>query len=133
MYINPWLYNNEPYNGHDVKSYFGFVYLITDLMTNRKYIGRKYFWSLKKIKGKVKKSRVESDWRDYYSSNDFIKNEAKKDPLRFKREILHLCESKGKTNFFEIHEQFLRKVLFSEEYYNDQINGKWFKTNIMKY
>ena len=133
MYINPWLYNNEPYNGHDVKSYFGFVYLITDLMTNRKYIGRKYFWSLKKIKGKVKKSRIESDWRDYYSSNDFIKNEAKKDPLRFKREILHLCESKGKTNFFEIHEQFLREVLFSEEYYNDQINGKWFKTNIMKY
>ena len=133
MYINPWLYDNEPYNGHDVKSYFGFVYLITDLMTNRKYIGRKYFWSLKKIKGKVKKSRVESDWRDYYSSNDFIKNEAKKNPLRFKREILHLCESKGKTNFFEVHEQFLREVLFSEEYYNDQINGKWFKTNIMKY
>ena len=133
MYDNPWTLNNEPYTGHDVKSYFGFVYQIIDLTTNKKYIGRKYFWSLKKIKGKVKKSRVESDWKNYYSSNDFIKKEAKTNPNRFKREILHLCESKGKTNFFEIHEQFKREVLLSDEYYNDNINGKWFKVNVMKY
>jgi len=133
MYTNPWLFNNEVYDGYDIKKYYGFVYCIYDLKENKKYIGRKYFWSLKKVKGKTRKSRSESDWKEYYSSNDYIKKESKLDPLRFKREILHLCESKGKTNFLEVNEQFIRKVLLTDEYYNDQINGKWYKVNVIKY
>ena len=133
MYNNPWYFNDIIFNGNNIKKYFGFVYLITDTFNDKKYIGRKYFWSMKKVKGKTRKVKSESDWREYYSSNDIIKKEAKNNPSRFRREILHLCESRGKTNFYEIHEQFKREVLFSLDYYNDQINGKWFKSNVMNY
>lgn len=133
-YHNPWLYNSEPFHGSE-KKYYGFVYLITDLATGKLYIGRKYFWQLRKTKGKTKRQRSESDWRDYYSSNDWINDQIKKGRAKetFKREILHLCKSKGETNFLEIEEQFKREVLRDPSYLNDQINGKWYKVNVMKY
>ena len=42
-YENPWTFNNKPFTSEDIKSYVGFVYLITELDTDKKYIGRKYF------------------------------------------------------------------------------------------
>ena len=133
MYQNPWTYHNCPYLGEDVDDFEGFVYLITDTTTGKLYIGKKFFWSTRKVKGASRRSTKESDWRSYYSSNDYIKSTAKKDPLRFKREILHLCKSKGEVNFLEIEEQFKREVLRSENYYNDSIQGKFYKHNVMKY
>lgn len=132
-YVNPWLYKNSVFTSDMIGKNFGFVYLITDRDTGKKYIGRKYFWAMRTAKGKTRKSKTESDWKKYYSSNIEIKETAKKNPEKYIREILRLCEGKGETNYMEIHEQFHRNVLASDEYLNDNINGKWFKKNVMKY
>ena len=133
MYNNPWLFEGSPLLAV-TKGMYGFVYLITDTVTGKKYIGRKYFWTMRAQKTGRKK-RAESDWKKYYSSNDWINQQLKqgRDPNTFTREILHLCESKGKANFLEIDEQFKRDVLKRDDYLNDQINGKWFKKNVIKY
>ena len=68
-YDNPWTFNGKPFTSEDIKSYVGFVYLITELDTNKKYIGRKYFYQLRKTKGKSKRVRSESDWKKYYGSS----------------------------------------------------------------
>ena len=62
-------FNGKPFTSEDIKSYVGFVYLITELDTNKKYIGRKYFYQLRKTKGKSKRVRSESDWKKYYGSS----------------------------------------------------------------
>lgn len=132
MYENPWLFKGGIVENID-KKYVGFVYIITDTITNQKYIGKKSTKCKRKDKKTNRRKTTESDWRTYYSSNEFIKNTAKKDKFRFKREILRLCLTKGETNFFEIEEQFKRDVLKSPEFLNFQILGKYFKKNILNY
>jgi hypothetical protein len=132
-YVNPWIYKDSIFDTDMIDDNFGFVYLITDLETGKKYIGRKYFWAMRTPKGKTRRQKSESDWKKYYSSHEEIKTIGKKNPLRYKREILRLCKGKGETNFMEIHEQFHRNVLFSDEYVNEHINSKWFKKNVIKY
>ena len=134
MYENPWLYKGEPLL-EIPKGIFGFVYLITCLSSGKLYIGRKYSKSLRKPKDGGRRKSSESDWRAYYSSNEWIKEQIKSGRARntFKREILHLCETQGKTNYFEVKEQFSRGVLENDNYLNDNINGKWYKKNVIKY
>lgn len=112
----------------------GFVYLITNTITGRKYIGKKLakfsktsYKTLKLKNGTKKKkkirSKIDSDWMDYYGSSD----ELNKDILtlgkeNFTREILHYCKSKAHTSYLEAKEQFDRKVLESTDYYNGQIS-----------
>jgi hypothetical protein len=57
-YENPWLYEGEPFLSDHIEDYFGFVYKITNLQTNRQYLGRKYFWSFRKPKGKSRKVKA---------------------------------------------------------------------------
>ena len=66
-YENPWLYNDKVFESEDIKDYYGFCYLLTDLENGKQYIGRKYFYSIRKKKGIRKKVRSESDWKSYYS------------------------------------------------------------------
>jgi hypothetical protein len=129
-YHNPWIYKNKIITSEDIKPYFGFVYLITNLSNNSMYIGRKYFWIKKKVKDSIRRKTVESNWKRYYSSHEGIKEISKTNPDILKREILHLCRSQGETNFLEIEEQFKRDVLYLDIYLNDQINGKWYKKNV---
>ena len=63
-YENPWKYNGVAFAGKDIGDYFGFVYLITNIQNGRKYIGRKYFWSFRTPKGKKRKVKQESDWKN---------------------------------------------------------------------
>lgn len=130
---NPWTYEGEVVTANTFEGYFGYVYQITDRKTGRKYIGRKYIWRYRKEKGATRRKKKESDWQQYYSSNEELKQIGKETPERLKREILHLCKSKGECNFLEIAEQFKRNVLYSDEYMNDNINGKWFKKNVSSY
>ena len=124
-----WYYNNELYD-EAPKKYMGFVYLITDLTTNRKYIGKKLFWNtrkLKPLKGKTRRRTqvVESNWKNYYGSNEELQQLVENSHAeRFEREILHLCEKKGIMSYLEAREQFDRNVLLSDEYYNNFIGCK---------
>ena len=120
-----WYYDGVPYE-YDGTT-FGFVYLIENLSTGRKYIGRKYFTSAgyKQVNGKKKKIRKPSDWQDYYGSNDTLKREvatAGKD--NYRRIILHLCKSKSECAYFETYEIMSRHALLSENYYNDWVTAK---------
>jgi len=112
---------------------YGYVYLITNTITGKKYIGKKLFWfkKTKMVKGKKKRLKVESDWKDYWSSSD----EVKKDVLslgeeNFIREILHICPNKGSCNYLEAREQMDRRVLETDEYYNGQIQCRVHRTHI---
>ena len=76
----------------------------------------------KQVKGKKKKIKVSSDWQTYYgSSAELTKDVIQLGHDKFKREILHLCQSKGTCGYLEAKEQFVRGALETEEYYNTWI------------
>lgn len=111
----------------------GFVYLITNLETNRKYVGKKLAKRSKSktVKGKKKKVKVDSDWKTYYgSSKTLLEDVDKFGKQNFCREILHFCYSKSECTYLEAKEQFLRCVLESDEYYNDWIMCRVRKSNL---
>ena len=124
-----WYYENKLYD-EAPKDYAGFVYLITDVATNKKYIGKKLFWNtrkLKPLKGKTRRRTqiVESNWQNYYGSNEELQQLVETSHAeRFEREILHLCEKKGIMSYLEAREQFDRNVLLSDYYYNNFIGCK---------
>jgi len=124
-----WYYENKFFD-EAPKEYMGFVYLITDLVANKKYVGKKLFWNkrkLKPLKGKTRRriQVVESDWKNYYGSNGELQLIVEtSDAKRFDREILHLCKKKGIMSYLEAREQFDRNVLLSDEYYNNFIGCK---------
>jgi len=111
----------------------GFVYLITNKLTNRKYIGKKLakfsrttyrVVKLKNGKKKRKKIRgkIDSDWQTYYGSNTELNQDVEKLGVdNFTREILYYCSSKAECSYIEARTQFERKVLESDNYYNGQI------------
>jgi len=118
-----WYFHNTPieFTEDDIKDHFGFVYLITHNQSGRKYIGKKFFTKskTKQVKGKKKKTRVKSDWEDYYGSNKELLDEIKingKD--NYTREILHLCRTRSECQYFETYEIFCRHALLSNGYYN---------------
>ena len=125
-----WTYKGQLFESEQIGDYVGFVYLITDLSNNKKYVGKKNFWSTRKLpplKGKTRKRIVkkESDWKDYFGSSEQVKLLVESEGRNnFKREILHLCNSKGAMSYLEAKEQFDREVLFSDEYYNEFIGCK---------
>ena len=116
----------------------GFVYLITNLKNNRKYVGKKLAKFKKTrppLKGRKNKRRekVESDWRDYWGSSDHLLEDVKQlGEDKFTREILHYCESKGVLSYLEAKEQFDRRVLETDEYYNGIINVRVGSSKILK-
>lgn len=127
-----WLYNNEVVNELP-EDCVGFVYLIVNLTNNRKYIGKKLAkfskTSYKTVtlkngtkKKKKIKSKIDSDWLDYYGSSIELNKDVEalgKD--QFTREILFFCKSKAECSYVEAREQFSRRVLESTEYYNNNI------------
>ena len=106
----------------------GFVYLITNLTNNRKYVGKKLarFKTTKPpLKGKKNKRRgyKESDWREYWGSSDRLNEDVKTlGEDKFSREILYFCRSRAEMSYIEAREQFDRRVLDTDEYYNGIIN-----------
>ena len=127
-----WLYNNIPFEEIPETAY-GYVYLITNTVTGRKYIGKKLFWfrKTKQVKGKKKRIKVESDWRDYWSSSDEVKKDVEiVGSDKFIREILHICPNKGSCNYLEAREQMDRRVLETDDYYNGQIQCRVHRTHI---
>ena len=119
-----WKFNKEIFTEEQIGDNYGFVYIITNLSNNKKYIGKKFFYSskTKQVKGKKKKVKVFSDWENYYGSNSELKNDVETlGKELFSREIIHLCKSKGAAGYLEAKEQFNRNVLESDDYYNTWI------------
>lgn len=134
-YDHPWLYNGMIFDTENLEDNYGFVYLIENLVDNKKYVGKKLFYSRKTkvVKKKKKKIKVESDWKKYYGSNlELIADVEKHGPANFRRTILRLCKSKGECNYFEAKEQFALDVLLKEEYYNSWIMVKVHKAHVAK-
>jgi hypothetical protein len=126
-----WIYNGDVVE--NIGNYIGFVYMITNLRTNKRYIGKKnfYFSKIKQIKGKKKRFKVESDWRDYFGSNDELNHHVNIiGETQFKREILRFCTSKGEMSYFEAKYQFQYDVLESDQFYNSWISCKIHKKHL---
>ena len=133
---------NWTYNGDEVteipQEYEGFVYIITNLTDDRKYIGKKLakFKTTKPpLKGKKNKRRgyKESDWKDYWGSSDRLNADVEKlGKDKFTREILYFCKSRGEMSYLEAREQFSRRVLETDEYYNGIINVRVGGSNILR-
>jgi hypothetical protein len=133
-YSNPWYYDGEPFTSDLIGDHFGFVYLIDNPLNDRKYIGRKYFWSFRTPKGKKRKVKSESDWKNYYGSCPELKEDIGKfGKENFKRTILSLHRTRGKTNFEETRQLFTNGVLTeglddgTPRYYNSNILNRYFR------
>ncbi len=132
-----WIYQGKEYDDTP-EEFQGFVYQITELDTNKKYIGKKNFWRPKtlpvtKTRKRRVRTRAESDWRDYYgSSTQLCQLVEERGPAMYKREILHLCKTKGEMSYYEAKIQFERDVLLSDEYYNEFIGCKIHSRHIKK-
>lgn len=138
--MTTWIFNDQPFETIPENKY-GFVYLITNLISGKMYLGRKYFWSkkikyvkMKTKKGKKKKRLLqESDWRDYYGSSDVLKADVEKyGKENFKREILGVYDTKGQVNYHETKQLFVQDVLYAvdsngeHKYYNTNIMGRYY-------
>ena len=122
-----WTYNGEVINSIS-EEYEGFVCLIANTTTGQKYVGKKLakFKTTKPpLKGKKNKRRgyKESDWRDYWGSSDRLQEDVDKlGPKKFTREIHYFCKSRAEMSYIEAREQFDRRVLETDDYYNGIIN-----------
>lgn len=129
-YENPWQFDEIDVTSDQIEKWQGFVYLIENRETGRKYIGKKNFWTPKtsyktdpKTKKKKKiRSRIESDWKAYYGSSKSLEADVLAlGKENFKRSILHFCDNKSQMSYLELREQIDARVLENDLYYNDWI------------
>ena len=136
------------YNGQEVvelpEDCVGFVYLITNTATGRMYVGKKLakfskttYRTVKLKNGNKKrkkiKSKIDSDWQQYYGSSPNLTEDITQQGIgNFQREILYYCKSKAECSYIEAREQFARQVLESDEYYNGHIQVRVHGSHIFK-
>ena len=132
-----WYYESKEYD-ETPEEYQGFVYLITELDTGKKYIGKKNFWRPKVLPKNSKRNRrvrtrVESDWRKYFGSNKEVQALVESNGIEnYKREILRLCKTKGEMSYYEAKLQFENDVLLRDDYYNEFIGCKIHSRHLKK-
>lgn len=141
--MNQWQYNSLPFT-EPTEELVGFVYIITNNVTGRQYIGKKNFWSTKtsqktvviKSTGLKKKKKIRtkipSDWQSYYGSNDELKKDvAELGAENFTREIIRLCTSKGEISYYEARHQFMNDViLHPDKFYNMWVFVRTHQTHV---
>ncbi len=130
-----WIYRGEELSTIP-KGYVGFVYTITNIQTNKKYIGRKLFnfTKTKTVKGKKIKVLSDSLWLSYTGSNTLLNEEIKisgRDNYSF--EVIYLCHTKSEMNYLESKEIFLKDALLRDDYFNQWISCKITRMHLQKY
>ena len=133
-YTNPWIYKGSVFDSDDIGDHYGFVYRITNTTSGKSYIGRKYFVQKRKPKGGKRRVTSESNWKQYYGSSDELKQDIRRDGKdSFRREILSLHTTLGRTNYEETRQLFLNEVLTKRltdgtpAYYNSNILGRYYR------
>ena len=136
-----WTYNKEVVT--ELPDCEGFVYLITNLVDGRQYVGKKLAkfakTSIKTVtlksgekKKKRVKTKVDSDWRTYWSSSIELQNDVKAlGEVNFTREIIHFCQTKGECSYLEMKEQIINEVLLQpDKWYNAFVGGKIHRNHV---
>lgn len=133
-----WIYNGSEFTSEMIGDHYGFVYAITCLPTDQKYIGKKFFWSkrtLPPLKGKTRKRHIkkESDWKEYRSSSKIVHALIDTHGVdNFSFEILSLHPNKAETNYAELRYQIILDVLDSRmengerKYLNENIERRYY-------
>lgn len=126
-----WIYNSQPILTIPDEA-VAFVYIITNITNNKKYIGKKSFYSTKykTINKKKKRIKIESDWISYQGSNQIT---ATLDPSILVKEIIHICYSKSEASYLEAKLQFQYDAIISDQFYNDWISVKVTRKHLQKY
>jgi hypothetical protein len=131
-----WLYNGKEIGDDEIEGYVAFVYIITNLTDNKRYIGKKIFKTVRrqKVKGKTRKKKVEkeSDWKSYFGSNIVLLSDVERlGQDKFEREIVKLCKTRGTANYWEAKLQMQHEVLEKpDEWYNEWIFVKVHRSHI---
>lgn len=122
------------------KGAIGFVYYI-ELDNGMAYIGKKNLFSeRKKHFGKKKLATItdkrlktyeivkkESNWKTYTGSNKDLNKDLKMGQKVIDKVILRFAFSKKELTYLEAKALFVFDVLENDDYYNDNILGKFFK------
>lgn len=136
MEESPWLFNGKPFTSEMIGDSYGFVYCITNKTNGRMYIGRKYFYSSRKKKGKRRQYK-ESDWKNYWSSCDELKRDVEElGKENFIREILTIHATRGDCNYYETFLLFKNGVLEEMKenkiFYNNNIMNRYFSRSMRR-
>lgn len=128
--MSHWLYENKIVT-EAPDNFFGFVYLITNLKNGKKYIGRKYFGTSRRVKVAGKKRRKvirkDSNWREYTgSSKTLLADIDKFGKKSFRFSILAYGKTKGEVNYIEENIHHRLHVSCDDSYYNDCIGPRRF-------
>ena len=139
-YENPWLCQGTTFTTNDIGDQFGFVYRITNLQSGKQYIGRKYFYQKRKPRGGGRRVTSESNWKKYYGSCPELTADIKSiGKEAFKRELLSVHATVGKTNYEETRQLFINNVLTEKlsdgtpAYYNSNILGRYYRKDYFAY
>ncbi len=138
-YENPWTYQGSTFTSDDINGFFGYVYRITNTITGKQYIGRKYFTQRRKPRGGKRKLTSESDWKKYYGSSKELKQDVTKyGRTVFSREIISLHTTLGQVNYEETRQLFINNVLTevaddgTPAFYNSNILGRYMRKDYFK-
>jgi len=129
-----WTYNNAPVTQELLDDHWGFVYVIRNKVSGKRYVGKKFFTKAgyRTVKGKRKKIRLASDWESYYGSNKVLLEDVEKLGVdQFERYIIRLCKNKSECTYWETHFIFQFEALLSDRWYNEWVACKVSKRNVM--
>lgn len=135
--MSEWLHNNKILSDDEIpEKAYGFLYIITHIPSGKRYLGRKYLTKAKTktVKGKKIKSRISSDWKDYWGSSpyllEWIEKEGKEN---FTREIILWSNGRGELNFLEVEMQVKLNTIRDPLWINSNVSAKYYRKNVEKY